>query len=568
MRWQPVGFAVAMGMMLGGCAADAVIPDAQLITGATFITMEDGPAPGAMLIEDGKITALGTEDALRVRNPGAVLSDFSGRTIMPGIVDSHAHVRELGLDALKVDLVGARSVEAIIARIRQQRPDAQPGDWIIGQGWDEGAFASYDGTDAVGGYPTTRDLSEAYPDNPIALESLHGFAAMANDAALMRAGITDTTPDPEGGTILRSPSGHATGVLLTLAQNLLFDAVPDPSPDQLEAAIIAGLGRLAEAGVTSVHEAGMQTGDVAAFQALAEAGRLPIRVFGMLNGNDAALMEDWFASGRQDDPDDWLDIGAIKVFYDGSLGSRTAILHAPYTDRPEAARPTARISLPQVERLAERARQTGFQMAVHAIGDAANDHILTSFERRLAPDANGPVPDHRWRIEHAQLVRPDFAQRASALRLIASMQPSHAMGDSDWAEDRVGSRRIRRAYAWRMLQDAGVPIIFNSDLPGEPWEPMQTLHFATTRTKRDGTPEGGWYPAQAVDRETALRAMTIDGAHAAFQDQALGSLAPGKWADFVVLSDNPLTASDIQAITVEATYVAGTRMTDQGASSP
>lgn len=553
-------------LLLAACSQDALVPDATLVTGATFVTMEDGPTPEAMLVEDGRVSALGTEDVLRARNPGAVLLDLSGRTVMPGVVDSHVHVRELGLDAIKVDLVGVRSVEDIVARIRDQRPNIEPGEWIIGQGWDEGAFADYAAlsgdadAETVGLYPTTRAISDAFPDNPIALESLHGFAAMANDAALAAADITDATPDPDGGTILRREDGSATGVLLTLSQALLFDVVPEPDQAQVEQAIIAGLEQMAAAGVTSVHEAGMDANDVVAFRALAERGELPIRVFGMLNGNDDDLMADWFESGPLDDPDDWLDIGAIKVFYDGSLGSRTAILHAPYSDRPDAAVPTARISLPKVENLGERARETGFQMAVHAIGDGGNDNILTGYERRLAPDADGQVPDHRWRIEHAQVVRPDFMERAASLRVIASMQPSHAMGDSDWAEDRVGPRRIRRAYAWKTFFEAGVPIIFNSDLPGEPWQPMQTLHFAITRTKLDGSPEGGWYINESVSRKTSLRAMTINGAHAAFQEDALGSLAPGKWADFVVLSDNPLNAPDVRRIAVEATYVAGERI--------
>lgn len=554
--------ALLAGSLLSGCIADAVTPDVKLITGATFVTLDDGPAPEAMLIEAGKIAALGSEEALRARNPGAVLVNYSGRTILPGFVDSHVHVRELGLDAIKVDLVGVETINDIIERIQMQRPDVAAGDWIIGQGWDEGAFASYDGPDAVGGYPTTYALSAAFPDNPVALESLHGFAAMANDMALARAGITADTDDPDGGTILRDASGRATGVLLTLAQGLVFDVMPGPDAAQLQDAIVAGLARMGEAGVTSVHEAGMTAEDVAAFQALAEAGQLPIRVYGLLNGNDADLMADWFDRGPQDDAEDWLDIGGIKIFYDGSLGSRTAILHAPYSDRSDIARPTARIPLKTVESLAQRARETGFQMAVHAIGDAANDQVLTSFERRLAPDSNGDVPDHRWRIEHAQVVRPDFAQRAATLKIIASMQPSHAVGDSDWAEDRVGSRRIKRAYSWKTFQDAGVPIIFNSDLPGEPWTPMETLHFAVTRTKLDGSPDGGWYPAQALGRDASLRAMTIDGAHAAFQDGMIGTLTTGKWADFVVLSDNPLSAPDVRDIDVLATYVAGTLIGD------
>lgn len=550
---RSVLLAACISALLTGCG-DTLEPGTRLIIGATLITMEDGPAPTAMLIRDGKIISLGTEGELRASNPGAILTDLTGKTIIPGIVDSHVHVRELGMDALKIDLVGVKSVDDIVDRLREHRPDIPAGEWIIGQGWDEGVFADMNGP---GGYPTTEAISAAFPDNPVALESLHGFGAMANAAALAQAGINANTPDPEGGTILRSEDGQATGVLLTLAQTLLFDVIPAPDQAQLETAIIAGLTQLAAAGVTSVHEAGMEAGDVAAFRALAERGELPIRVFGMLNGNDAELMAQWFDSGPLDDPNDWLDIGAIKVFYDGSLGSRTALMRDPYTDAPDIARPVVRIALEDVEHLGEAAREHGFQMAVHAIGDAANAHIMTSYERRLAPDATGAVPDHRWRIEHAQVVRPDFAERAAALSVITSMQPSHAMGDSDWAENRVGRRRIQRAYNWESFQEAGVPIIFNSDLPGEPWQPMQTLHFAVTRTKLDGTPQGGWYAGEALSREDSLRAMTLSGAHAAFQDDTLGSLAAGKWADFVVLSGNPLTAVNISDIQVDAVYVAG-----------
>lgn len=549
--------AVYAAACLSGCKSEPVaapLPDAQMIIGATFVTMDRGPAPEAMLIKDGRILGLGAPVDLSQLSDDILVTDMSGKTIIPGVVDSHVHVRELGMDAIKVDLVGVKNVDEIVARIRAQRPNAVPGQWIIGQGWDEGAFADLGGP---GGYPTTQALSMAYPDTPIALEALHGFAAMANDAALAKAGITATTPDPEGGTILHRADGQPSGVLLTLSQALLFDAVPDPDQTQIEQAIIAGLTTMAAQGVTSVHEAGMEGRDVEAFTALAARGELPIRVFGLLNGNDGALMAEWFDRGPRDDPDDWLDIGGIKVFYDGSLGSRTALMRAPYSDRPDAARPTVRISLAEVESLGEDARTHGFQMAVHAIGDEANANILTSYERRLAPDDAGNTPDHRWRIEHAQVVTADFAARAATLGVIASMQPSHAMGDSAWAEDRVGPRRIHRAYAWKSFQEAGVPIIFNSDLPGEPWTPMETLHFAVTRTKLDGSPVGGWYPDEALTREASLRAMTISGAHAAFQDEVLGSLTVGKWADFVVLSDNPLTAPDLRAITVEATYVAG-----------
>jgi predicted amidohydrolase YtcJ len=341
-----VSLSACAALMLSGCGADEPVPDTQLIIGATFITMEAGQSPEGMAVKEGRIIAMGSADTLQTAYPDALLRDYSGKTIIPGVVDSHVHVRELGMDAIKVDLVGVKNVDDIVARIRAQRPDAKPGEWIIGQGWDEGAFADLGGP---GGYPTTQALSVAYPDTPIALEALHGFAAMANDAALAKAGITATTADPEGGTILRRADGQASGVLLTLSQALLFDAVPEPDQAQIEQAIVAGLKTLAAQGVTSVHEAGMEGRDVEAFTALASRGELPIRVFGLLNGNDGALMAEWFDRGPLDDPQDRLDIGGIKVFYDGSLGSRTALMRAPYSDRPDAARPTSRISLPEVE---------------------------------------------------------------------------------------------------------------------------------------------------------------------------------------------------------------------------
>jgi predicted amidohydrolase YtcJ len=538
-------------LLLSSCSQNASTPSATVFHNAQIITMdgayEASAAPEAFRVEDGRITALG---ALSDISHNAKRVDLNGAAVIPGVVDSHVHVRELGMDAIKVDLVGAQTMEEIVARIRDQRPNIAPGDWIIGQGWDEGRFADYNDT---GTYPDAGLLTEAFPDNPVGLESLHGFGGMANQAALDIAGIDADTPDPQGGTILRREDGSPTGVLLMLAQRLVFDQKPEPSQADLERAIVAGLSQLAAKGVTSVHEAGMEAEDVAAFKALAERGELPIRVFGLLNGNDKDLMADWFATGPLNDPTDMLDIGGIKVFFDGSLGSRTAMMYEPYSDQPEARLARARITLDDIDKLAIQARDRGFQMAVHAIGDEANDCIVASYELRLAAQPY----DHRWRIEHAQVVGGTFARRAADLGIIASMQPSHAMGDSPWAEARVGPERIRFAYAWRSFLRAGVPLIFNSDLPGEPWAPMETLHFATTRTTLDGAPAGGWYANEALGREASLRAMTLDGAHAAFQDDTLGSLALDKWADFVVLSDNPMTASDVRDIEVKATYVAG-----------
>ncbi len=388
------------------------------------------------------------------------------------------------------------------------------------------------------------------------LESLHGFAGFYNGKALEVAGVDASSQDPEGGTILRRENGEPTGVMLALGQGLINKHIPETGQAALEKAILAGLNIMADAGVTSIHEAGMSPLDVAAFQALADRDQLPIRVYGMLNGNDPDLMADWFAKGFQDDPRDFLDIRAIKVFYDGSLGSRTALMKAPYSDAPDTEVAAERISQSDMMALGQSAADHEFQMAVHAIGDLGNDVTLSQYEEILSDHVDY---DHRWRIEHAQIVLPDFFERQADLGVIASMQPSHAVGDSKWAEDRVGADRIQYGYAWRTILSNGGHLVFNSDLPGEPWTPMQTLHFAVNRQTLDGNPVEGWYKDQAVTVSEALTAMTTENAYSAFQENRLGSLAPGHWADFTVLSANPLQVDPqaLKDLKVTQVWVAG-----------
>jgi predicted amidohydrolase YtcJ len=551
---------LAVLLVVAGCQPMAAYPVPQqanqlLVFGGPILTMEASAAE-AMLVEDGTIRALGDFSELVALAPAATRLDLAGRTLMPGFIDSHVHVRELGMDAIKADLVGTTTVDEMVARLHLKFPAPMPGAWLVGQGWDEGAFATR-------GYPDRAALDAAFPDNPVLLESLHGFAGFVNGRALQAAAIDATTPDPEVGQILRRQDGSPTGVLLTLAQALVTRQVPPADGEQIEQAILAGLRTMARAGVTSVHEAGMDSSDITAFMHLAEQGALPIRVFGMLNGNDQQLMTSWFARGPLVRADGMLAIAAIKVFYDGSLGSRTAMLRAPYSDHPELAKPTERITPAAVRVLADQAAATGFQMAVHAIGDEGNDRTLSIYEAALAPY---PDKDHRWRVEHAQVVLPDYYARAAKLGVISSMQSSHAMGDSAWAEDRLGRERIHYAYAWQRLLASGGQLIINSDLPGEPWTPAETLYFAVNRQKLDGTPATGWYREQALSVTQALHAMTRDGAYAAFQEDLTGTLAVGKAADFVIVNANPLTmpAGNLAQLQVIATYVAGTKVSTTG----
>ena len=535
--------------------------DIDLYVNAKILSLDEGASTAsAMAIENGKIVAVGNAKDLRASYDGAREINLAGQTVLPGIIDSHVHVRELGMDKIKANIVGVKTVQDIVVRLKAYAPDPKPGEWIIGQGWDEGYFGSV-------GYPDRAELDAAFPDNPIMLESLHGFAGFYNGAALEIAGIDEKTPDPDVGNILRREDGTPTGVMLTLAQNLINQHVPEPDQKKIEAAILAGLNEMAQAGVTSVHEAGMTPRDVTAFRALAERGDLPIRVYGMLDGNNDALMQDWFTNGILDDPTDFLDVRSIKVFYDGSLGSRTALMAEPYSDAPHAARPTERIAPNAVKSLADSAVTNGFQMAVHAIGDEGNNRTLGIYEAALK---DAPDYDHRWRIEHAQVVLPDYYERAAEIGILSSVQSSHAVADSKWAEDRIGPERIAHAYAWQKIRTAGGRLLLNSDLPGEPWTPMETLFFAVTRQSLDGEPEGGWYANEALTVDQALKSMTIENAYGAFQDDKLGSLTPGKWADFITLDQNPyeVMPAQLKDIRVTGTWVAGERISRNESDRP
>jgi predicted amidohydrolase YtcJ len=559
--------AVCCALLIIGCSQPEQERQASSNAGESALLIHGGPiitasstssVREALLVKDGRITQLGLYEDLRALAPKAEQFDLKGNTLMPGFIDSHVHVRELGTDAVKADLVGTTNTSEMVERIKAKFPNPQAGVWLLAQGWDEGEFASR-------GYPDRAELDAAFPNNPVLLESLHGFANFSNGKALEIAGINAATPNPEVGQILKRDNGEPTGVMLTLAQKLVTDQVPPFSKTQIKEAIVAGLTTMANAGVTSVHEAGMTPLDVAAFSELADQGELPIRVYGLLNGNDAELMASWFSNGIMERADLMFAVRSIKVFYDGSLGSRTAMLKEPYSDHPEKAHPTERITPETVRTLADEAAGKGFQMAVHAIGDEGNDRILNIYEQAMSAF---PERDHRWRMEHAQVVLPDYFERAAKAGVISSMQSSHAVGDSKWAEDRVVNELIHYAYAWQKILGAGAKLIINSDLPGEPWEPMQTLFFAVNRATLDGNPEGGWYADQALSIEEALHAMTLEGAHSAFQEDSLGSLDVGKLADFVILDQNPLTTApaELANIKVLSTWVAGEKVAGEKVS--
>jgi hypothetical protein len=402
-------------------------------------------------------------------------------------------------------------------------------------------------------------LSERIPDHPVVLHGLHSFAVWGNRMAFEKAGITRDTEALESGEIVKDARGEPTGVLLNRATALLTGAVPAPTPAQLEAQVLAGLEEMARSGYVAVHEAGVGSDLMAAFASLDDAGRLPVRVYAMLSARDEPLLREWRERGPEPADAGRLVRRSVKAYYDGALGSRGARLLEDYSDRP-GHRGVAGDEYGFDQELVAEMMRAGFQVAVHAIGDAGNRETLDYFASVFASSPG--ARDGRHRIEHAQVVHPDDFARFASLGVIASMQPPHAVEDKTWAEDRIGPERIRGAYAWRTFREAGARLVFNSDLAGSDHDVFYGLHAAVTRRDKELEPPDGWYPEQALTPEEAVRAYTVWPAWAAFVEDETGVLAPGRWADLTVLAPDPLEAaasdpSTLSSGSILMTVVAG-----------
>jgi predicted amidohydrolase YtcJ len=491
------------------------------------------PDGTALAIRDGRILQVGSDSAIARRiGDHTVVRDLQGATVLPGLVDAHTHVAEWGETLDRVDLTGVPDAATAIARVAERAAKTPNGEWILGQGWDDGAWADR--------YPDAEALSQAVPNHPVVLRGLHGFASWANRAALVAAGITRNTPDPVGGIIRRTASGEPSGLFLNRAVALLDAAVPRPTPAVRDSQLVRVLRRMAALGYTSVHEAGTAPDVVASFQRLAAAGALPIQVAVFLSARDSALMDTWIRRGPDRGPafGDLLSIRGIKAYYDGALGSRGAQLLADYADRP-GVRGIAGAAYGFDRTRVARAMAGGFQVAIHAIGDAGNKAALDfvdSVQKAVPAARNG-----RHRIEHAQVLAPRDIPRFAELGVTASVQPPHAVEDAPWAEQRLGPERVRGAYAWRSLRRAGASLALSADLPGSDPDVFYGLHSAVTRTDKTGAPAGGWYPQQALTVEEAVRGYSRWARRAVFQDDSLGTLGPDKWADITVLDRDPFT---------------------------
>ncbi len=506
-----------------------MLADLLLINGRIYTMDPQCPRASALAVCGGRIRAVGGDDLRTLAGPGTEVVDLEGRTVLPGLTDSHLHLTWFALGLQQVDLTGTASLADVRARLAERVAVTPAGEWILGRGWHQEEWPDRR-------FPTAADLDAVAPDHPVLLVARSGHALVANSAAMERAGVTAGTPDPPGGRIVRDEAGRPTGLFLEDAMRLIQAAVPQPDAEAVLRALPAALDHLARLGLTAVHD----MGDLVSFEAYQrhrEDGApfsLRIVFYLPLEGLDPARA----LRLRSGLGDDFLRIGGVKVFADGALGPRTAAMLEPYIGEPEN-RGILTLEPEKLRDVVRRTAEGGLALAVHTIGDRANRLVLDALEA-LPPENRARL---RHRIEHVQLIHPDDIGRLATLGVVASMQPIHAVQDAPMADRYWGPARCATAYAWRSLLDAGAVLAFGSDCPVESPNPFLGIHAAVTRSRPDGYggPEG-WVPAQRITVEEAVRAYTWGAAWAAGMEGRLGTLTPGKWADLVVLDQDIFTA--------------------------
>lgn len=495
--------------------------DMVVLNGTVWTGVAGAPDAGALAVRDGRIIVVGTERDVRALIGGNTrVVDAGGGMVVPGFIDAHVHFIVGGFRLASVQLRDAATPEEFTARIRDFAATVPAGTWILGGDWDH--------TQWGGELPTRSWIDAVTPHHPVWVNRLDGHMALANSAALAAAGITRATPDVAGGEIVRDAAGEPAGVLKDNAMDLVARVVPEPPPELTDRALDAAMRYVAAQGVTSIHNMGSWE-DVDAFRRARDAGSLATRIYAAVPLRSWSRLADVVA--QEGDGDEWLRIGALKGFVDGSLGSHTAAFHEPFDDMPESR--GLLVNEPdQLYRWIAGADAAGLHVLVHAIGDRANGLLLDIYER--VAREHGPR-DRRFRIEHAQHIAPADIPRFADLRVIASMQPYHAIDDGRWADRVIGAERSRTTYAFRSLLDAGARIAFGSDWFVAPPTPLDGIYAAVTRRTLDDRNPDGWVPEQRITVEQALRSYTSDAAYASFEEDSKGTLEPGRLADFVIL---------------------------------
>ncbi len=544
--------------------------DALYLNGNVYTVDAKNSRVEAFAVKEGKVVATGSTAVLKGRFTAAKVIDLEGKTVVPGFIDSHAHLLSLGFARLTLDLSGVASTAEIAERVRRQVLRSQTGQWIRGRGWDQNLWPTKS-------FPTHRVLDAVAPEHPVYLERVDGHAIWVNARAMEIAGVTPETKDPRGGRIVRDERGHPTGVFIDDAIQLIARYLPPPSEHELDEALQTAIQECLSYGITTVHDMGVGLSELSHYIRAIDARRFPLRVYAAVDGPGDAW-EYYLQRGPLIDYGNRLTVRAIKIYMDGALGSRGAALIEPYSD-DTTNRGLTLTSEEELQKIVEQALDHTFQVCTHAIGDRANNIVLNVYERATRKKN---ARDHRLRVEHAQVLFPGDIPRFRQIGVLPSMQPTHCTSDMYWAEARLGPSRVRGAYAWASLLFTGTIIPGGSDFPVENPNPLWGIYAAVTRQDHHGLPRtaedvrkyfqvskegildptafnGGWYVAERMTREQALRSFTRWGAYAAFQENVVGSLEGGKWADFVVLSHDIMNVTPQELLTtrVERTYIGG-----------
>lgn len=506
--------------------ADLVVENAQVYT-----VDAAKPKASAFAVKEGKFIAVGT-DVKKHIGPKTRKIDAQGAAIIPGLIDSHVHMRGLGDMLETMDLRGVSSIEEIARRVKEKAASLPKGTWIRGRNWDQ--------TNWGGKFPVAADLDQAATEHPVYLTRVDGHAGWGNSLAMAAGGVTKASEDPKGGQIIRDAAGNPTGILVDRAQAMVARKIPPLTDEQVEARLKRAAQECARLGMTSVHDAGAGRQELDAYRRLIAKGQLAVRIY-MMIGGAGELWEDYLKKGPE--IGDKLTVRCIKLVADGAMGSRGAAFFQPYSDDKQ----NSGLLILQKEYIRDVAKDAvakGFQVATHAIGDKANRTALDAYGEALQGKK-----DRRFRIEHAQVVSlPNFKLYAD-YAVIAALQSTHATSDMRWAVDRLGPDRLLGAWAPRRFLNAGVKIANGSDFPVEDPNPFWGLYAAITRQDHLGNPPGGFMPSEKLSRVETLKSWTFDGAYAAFEEDKKGSITPGKVADFLVLTKDVMTIPEKEILT-------------------
>ena len=542
-KWIIFGVIALTGIINMSCSSKRA--DLVLIGGKVATVDKSFSIAEAVAVQNNKIIFVGTnKEANKYIDNKTKVIELNGELVLPGLIDSHGHLTGYGKSLEHIDLVGTNSFQEVLDLVNEKVKIVESGEWIRGRGWDQNDWE-------IKEFPSHQALSKITPNNPVLLSRIDGHAILVNQKAMEIAGIDSNTPDPDGGKILRDSYGAPSGVFMDNAEELITDHIPKYSTKKIRSIIQNAVNRCVEFGLTGMHDAGIQISRIDDYKFLIDMDKMPLRINAMLSDTVISDLNGFFQKYKIDSyGNDFLRVKSIKLYIDGALGSRGAALFEPYSDDPENSGLLVTENSHILE-VCKAALASGFQVCTHAIGDRAIRTALNIYEEALQEN---PKNDHRFRIEHSQILNFDDIPRYKQLGVIPAMQPQHAVSDMPWTEDRIGPERVKGAYAFRSFLESGVIIPCGSDFPVEIPNPLFGIHNAVTRQDENGYPEGGWLPEQKMTIVEAIKGYTIWAAYAAFQEDILGSIEVGKLADFTILDHDILTIKPKDILNTKPIY--------------